>query len=114
MYRFIEIEQLKAAELMKLLGFSAKNGTLIYGREKILGYLKKESGVDKIIFLSEDIQRKYQEMWRRKAEIHQAQVYKLRGHSMDIIGRRLGKRKLSVFATGDQNILNGIIDKTKD
>jgi len=114
MHTLIEIEDLKAAELMKLLCFSAKNGTLIYGNEKLLGYLKKGDGEDKIIFLSEDIQLKHQEMWRKKAEFHQAKVYKLRGHSMDIIGRRLGKRKLSVFATGDQNILNGIIDKVKD
>jgi len=114
MDRFVEIKQGKAGELMKLLGFSSKSGTLIYGREKLLEYLKHRNHDAKVIFLSEDVQLKYQDMWLRKAEYHGALIYKLNGYSMVEIGERLGKRKLSAFATTDRNILNGVIGKAKD
>ena len=110
---FISLKKKIGVEVLKLLGFSSKNGSLLFGKEMITEHFRKKKGKNKTVFLSEDISQKNKAMWNNKADYYNCTVFILEGYSMRELGKRLGKINLSAVATKDKDIQKGIEEKIK-
>lgn len=93
--------------VLSLLGFSSRMGALIYGKEKLLSYLYTQNAYY-MLFLSSDCSENTRKFWLDKTCLPGVELYVFESVTKFGLAKRLGKYELSVVATDNANILEGI------